>query len=529
MGTASTTVPNRSVHNGQGIKPARGPGLKQARGQGLPDGFFLTEALNADDDIDSIHDHSIVSGSNQYPGNNKGRGRGGVINNRGAGGGTRGAAPAKSKANQRGGQGLGRGAAGGPGLARAKGQGLFGSDDPVLSRVRRRLEEGNTYSLSFLSFSLPNLPFTDEATRMEKELLAHKHAATSSSARRQGLGARPGLGQRATGGQRQGLGPGPGPGLEKGVGGRSAVNKRSTAYTRPPPLKSALQPPLQNRKRAWADPTTQTAQRQGLGVGNNKGGRGGALGGGPLGANGSNGAKARASANTRNIHPTKSTPGQGLGPGLASGQGLGQGTRRGQGLGKGTYAGGALAYVHGQRARASVGENNGDNGKGDDDMTDTGSTVYNGESNNRRGNASTGSSSMLRKSRTTGAIRAPLNDSPSRTMIKNMVGSSSGSGLNNSYNRGVSKGATKGLNVSLTSNNSSGNESSRYPIQGAGRRGQGLGPGPGVVRKGPGLVQGLRQRRGQGLAPEPIITLERVDSEAEYRAKAGLLPSTSPR
>ena len=152
----ATTVPSRSVQgHGQGFKPARGHGLGNARGQGLPDGFFLTEALNADDD-DSLHDHSVMSGmnnnNNNYAGNNKGRNRGGVMNprstNRGTGGGVRGLAPPKTKTNPRGGPGLGlgRGAAGGAGLARARGQGLFGSDDPVLSRVRRRLEEGDTHT-----------------------------------------------------------------------------------------------------------------------------------------------------------------------------------------------------------------------------------------------------------------------------------------------------------------------------------------------------------------------------------------------
>ena len=96
--------------------------------------------------MDSLHDHSIVSGNNQYPytGKNQGRGRGGIIH-KATGGGVRGAPPSKLKGNLQGRTPVGQGRAQGSGLGlgRARGQGLFGSDDPVLSRVRRRLEEGN--------------------------------------------------------------------------------------------------------------------------------------------------------------------------------------------------------------------------------------------------------------------------------------------------------------------------------------------------------------------------------------------------
>ena len=332
---------------------------------------------------------------------------------------------------------------------------------------------------------------------MEKELLANKHATTSSP-RRLGLGQRSGLTQRTGLGARQG----PGLGLEKGEKGekgfgvRSSVNKRSSANPRIPPTKSTIPSSLSNRKKAWNDPTTQTAQRPGLGVSQNKGGRGGGLGGGTWGASGTNGVKSRASVSSRSTYPSKLAQGQGLGPGLASGSG------RGQGQGKGTYAGGAAAYVHGQRARANMTNHNhtGEKGEGEE-MTP----------------------SILRKSRTTGAIRLPLNHSPKQRMNKNMMGSSS----------------VNGLNISLSSNHSSDNDDRHFgvgylPGQGLGSGSvsgsgpaSGLGPSVGVVRKGPGLVQGLRQRRGQ--VAEPMITLERIDSEAEYRAKAGLLPANSPR
>ena len=325
---------------------------------------------------------------------------------------------------------------------------------------------------------------------MEKELLANKHATTSSS-RRLGLGQRSGLAQRTGLGARQG----PGLGLEKGEKGekgfgvRSSVNKRSSANPRIPPTKSTVPSSLSNRKKAWNDPTTQTAQRPGLGVGQNKGGRGG----GTWGASSTNGVKSRASVNvvnSRSTYPSKLAQGQGPGPG------------RGQGQGRGTYAGGAAAYVHGQRARANMTNHNhaGEKTEGEEMIP-----------------------SVLRKSRTTGAIRLPLNHSPKQKMNKNMMGSSS----------------VNGLNISLSSNHSSDNDDRHFgvgylPGQGLGSGsvsgsgpGSGLGPSAGVMRKGPGLVQGLRQRRGQ--VAEPMITLERIDSEAEYRAKAGLLPTNSPR